>query len=209
MPKYRRAGSYCTALGGRNMNLEEVKQFLEENKESEDVKAYLGELKQPTAEDVEGFLDSKDGQKLLQPRLDRNFSKGLETWKEKNLDQLVDDEVKKRNPDETEEQKRIRELEKAIEKSENEKKREKLMNKAVSHASEKGLPTDIVSFFIGDDEDTTIANLGTLEEKYNAAIEKAVNQKFKDNGTDFTRSNDKSKSSVNISELAKEANIRQ
>lgn len=190
------------------MTLEEVKQFLEENKENEEVKAYLGELKQPTAEDVEGFLDTREGQKLLQPRLDRNFSKGLETWKEKNLDELIEEEVKKRNPEETPEQKRIRELEEKIQKAEKESQRERLMNKAVSHASEKGLPTDIVSFFIGEDEDSTMTNLATLEEKYQAAVEKAVNQKFKENGTDFNLGNERQTSSVDIAGLAEEANIR-
>lgn len=185
-----------------------MKQFLEENKENEEVKAYLGELKQPTAEDVEGFLDTREGQKLLQPRLDRNFSKGLETWKEKNLDELIEEEVKKRNPEETPEQKRIRELEEKIQKAEKESQRERLMNKAVSHASEKGLPTDIVSFFIGEDEDSTMTNLATLEEKYQAAVEKAVNQKFKENGTDFNLGNERQTSSVDIAGLAEEANIR-
>ncbi|MCJ0932931.1 DUF4355 domain-containing protein [Virgibacillus halodenitrificans] len=164
------------------MTLEEIKAWLEENKEEKEVEAYLGELRQPTREDVEGFLDSDEGKKLLQPRLDQNFTKGLNTWKEKNLQKLIDDAVKEANPDETPEQKRIRELEEKIQQTEKESQREKLMNKAVKQASEKGLPTDIVSFFIGEDEESTMNNLGTFEEKYNAAITKAVDEKFKAGG---------------------------
>ncbi|WP_164670959.1 DUF4355 domain-containing protein [Virgibacillus doumboii] len=164
------------------MKLEEIKSWLEENKEQEDVKAYLEELSAVSAEKVEGFLDTPEGKKLLQPRLDQNFTKGLNTWKEKNLQKLIDEAVKEANPDETPEQKRIRELEEKIQQTEKESQHEKLMNKAVSHASEKGLPTDIVSFFIGEDEETTMKNLETLEEKYNAAISKGVDEKFKKDG---------------------------
>ncbi|WP_102335741.1 DUF4355 domain-containing protein [Salimicrobium jeotgali] len=164
------------------MTLEEVKQFLEQHKEDEQVKAYLGELKQPTKEDVEGFLDTEEGKQLLQPRLDNYFTKGLNTWKENNLNKIIEDEVAKRNPKETPEQKRIRELEEQIEQGKQEAQREKLMNKAVSQASEKGLPTDIVSFFIGEDEDSTLNNLATFEEKYNAAVQSKVDEQFKQQG---------------------------
>lgn len=164
------------------MTLEEIKAWLEEHKGEDDVQAYLGELSAVSAEKVEGFLDTKEGKTLLQPRLDQNFTKGLNTWKDKNLQKLIDDGVKAANPDETPEQKRIRELEDKIANAEKESTREKLLNKAVAHASEKGLPTDIAPFFLGEDEETTMTNLGTLEEKYNAALQAAVDEKFKTGG---------------------------
>lgn len=80
---------------------------------------------------------------------------------------------------ETPEQKEIRELREQIEQGKREAQREKLMSKAVSHASEKGLPTDVVSFFIGEDEDTTMNNLATFEEKFNSAIQGKVDERFK------------------------------
>jgi rubrerythrin len=166
------------------LTLEEIKQWLEENKEEKDVQAYLGELSAVSNEKVEGFLDTVEGKKLLQPRLDRNFSTGLNTWKEKNLPKLIDDGVKEANPSETPEQKRIRELEDKIANAEKESTHEKLLNTAVTQASEKGLPTDIVSFFVGEDEETTLTNLGTFEEKYNTALQAAVDKKFKEGGRD-------------------------
>ena len=84
--------------------------------------------------------------------------------------------------EETPEQREIRELREQIEEGKREATREKLMSKAVSHASEKGLPTDIVSFFIGEDEDSTMNNLSTFEEKYKAAIQSKVDEKFKASG---------------------------
>lgn len=145
------------------MNLEEVKQFINENKDNEEVQSYLNELKTVSKDDVEGFLETKEGKQLLQPKLDKYFSKGLETWKEKNLDALVEEKYKEKNPEETEEQKRIRLLEEKLNNAEKDNKRKDLLKKATDLASEKGLPKSLVDHFIGDDEETTTENLTNLE----------------------------------------------
>ncbi|WPC79736.1 MULTISPECIES: DUF4355 domain-containing protein [Bacillus mojavensis subgroup] len=189
--------------------LEEVKKFLEENKENEEVKSYLNELSAVSAEKVNGFLDTEEGKRLIQPRLDSHFTKGLETWKANNLDALVDAKVKELYPEETEEQKRIRKLEKELEDQKTAAQREKLLNKAVSYASEKQLPADVVEFFIGEDEESTMKNLGAFEEKYNAALQKAIESKFQENGRDVqSGSNETTNQNLDISSLAAEASIR-
>ncbi|MDA1478367.1 DUF4355 domain-containing protein [Bacillus changyiensis] len=191
------------------MTLEEIKKFFAENKDRDDVKAYLGELSAVSADKVKGFLDTDDGKQLIQPKLDQYFSKSLETWKANNLDSLVDAKVKELYPEETEEQKRIRKLEQELENQRKESQREKLMNKAVSYASEKGLPTDLVAYFLGDDEDTTLNNLGTLEEKYNVAVQKAIDEKFKENGREVEKGGNSGQSeNLDISKLAADASIR-
>ena len=58
-------------------------------------------------------MDTKEGQRFIQPDLDRYFTKGLESWKEKNLEKIVDEEISKRNPEQSDEQKRISALEKS------------------------------------------------------------------------------------------------
>lgn len=189
--------------------LDEVKKFLEENKENEEVKAFVGELSVVSADKVEGFLETDEGKRLIQPRLDSHFTKGLETWKANNLDALVDAKVKELYPEETEEQKRIRKLEKELEDQKTAAQREKLLNKAVSYASEKQLPADVVEFFIGEDEESTMKNLGAFEEKYNAALQKAIESKFQENGRDVqSGSNEPTNQSLDISSLAAEASIR-
>ncbi|MGR2780998.1 DUF4355 domain-containing protein [Bacillus subtilis] len=189
--------------------LDEVKKFLEENKENEEVKSYLNELSAVSADKVNGFLDTEEGKRLIQPRLDSHFTKGLETWKANNLDALVDAKVKELYPEETEEQKRIRKLEKELEDQKTAAQREKLLNKAVSYASEKQLPADVVEFFIGVDEESTMKNLGAFEEKYNAALQKAIESKFQENGRDVqSGSNEPTNQNLDISSLAAEASIR-
>ena len=41
------------------------------------------------AETVEAFLETDEGRRLLQPRLDKYFTKGLKTWQDNNLEKEV------------------------------------------------------------------------------------------------------------------------
>lgn len=166
------------------MNLEEIKKWLEEHKDQEDVKAYLGELSAVSPDKVKGFLETGEGKKLLQPILDKHFSKSLETWKANNLEKIVDEEVRKRNPQKTPEQIEIENLRKEIEAERKARAREALVNKALKVAKEKNLPDGIIDFFIAEDEETTLNNLGKFEETFTKAVQAAVDAKFKENGRD-------------------------
>lgn len=126
-----------------------------------------------TNAEVKSYFDSEK---------DKHHSTALETWKTNNLDALVQTEVRKLNPEQTEEQKRIASLEKALDDQKKEAQREKLTNLAVKEASRKGLPTDLIGFFLAEDEDGTKANLGKFEETFNQAVQSAVEVKFKEGG---------------------------
>ncbi|KJF47122.1 DUF4355 domain-containing protein [Bacillus altitudinis] len=192
------------------MTIEEIKQFLEQNKENEEVKAFVGELSAVSADKVKGFLETEEGKKLLQPRLDQHFTKGLETWKDNNLEKIVEEEVSKRNPSKTPEQIEVEKLRKEIEAERAARNRETLVNKALKAADEKKLPKDVIDFFIGDNEDSTLENLSKLEESFNAAVQTAVDAKFKDSGREIERGNGTGNSTGNIDirTIAQEANIR-
>lgn len=192
------------------MDLQEVKTYLETNSQDGAVIEYMNELKKPTAEAINVYLDSQEGAKLLQPRLDSYFSKGLQTWKDNNLNKLIDEEVAKRNPGETPEQKEIRELKAQIENDRNEREKEKLTNIAMKKANELGLPLDLVNHFIGADENTTISNLEDFNKLYQESIQTQVDAKFKQNGRDVNTYGDDTKqtSTSSIADIAKEFNIR-
>lgn len=164
------------------MTLEEIKQFFEQNKDNEDVKNYLAGLSKPTPEGVTAFLDTAEGKKLLQPKLDAHFTKGLETWKEKTLPSLLDEEIKKKFPGETEEQKRLRKLEEELAKERQARVKSELINKATTLATQKGLPVELVAYFVGQDEDSTVNNLTALENIWQQHLQKAVEEKFKESG---------------------------
>ncbi|MCY7680155.1 DUF4355 domain-containing protein [Bacillus pumilus] len=191
------------------MNIEEIKQFLAENKDNEEVKMFVGELSAVSADKVKGFLETEEGKKVLQPRLDQHFTKGLETWKANNLEKIVEEEVSKRNPSKTPEQLEVEKLRKAIEEERAARNRETLVNKALKAADEKKLPKDVIDFFIGENEDSTLENLSKLEESFNAAVQAAVDGKFKESGREIERGNGASHSSgVDIAKLASQSCIR-
>lgn len=190
------------------MDLQEVKTYLETNSQDAAVVEYLSELKKPTAEVVNSYLDSQEGVKLLQPRLDSHFSKGLQTWKDNNLTKLIDEEVAKRNPGETPEQKEIRELKAQLEQDKAERLKEKLTNVAMKKADELGLPLDLVQHFIGADEDSTNSNLENFNSAFQTALQTQVNSKFKQNGRDVKNYGDDKQKISSIADLANEFNIR-
>lgn len=193
------------------MNIEEVKSFFEEHKDDKEVKDYLNGLKTVSVDDVKGFLDTEEGKRYIQPELDRYHSKGLESWKEKNLENLIEQEVQKRNPEQSEEQKRISALEKELEKRDAEAKREKLRSNALGKAQELNLPTSLVDRFLGDSDEDTEQNLKALKETFDNYVKEGVESKFKSSGRDVKESQNQDLDSSNvksIEEMAKEINIR-
>ncbi|WP_191556607.1 DUF4355 domain-containing protein [Metabacillus idriensis] len=191
------------------VTLDAVKKFLSDNKDQDAVKAYLGELSAVSADKVKGFLDTEEGKKIVQPKLDAHFTKSLETWKTNNLETLINDEVNKRNPGKSPEQIKIEELTKKIEDAEKARNREALVNKALKVAKEKNLPDGVIDFFIGENEEGTIANLTKLEEEYTKAVQAAVDIKFKENGRIVTTGGGGTNSgSIDIGALAADASIR-
>ncbi|MCE5021391.1 DUF4355 domain-containing protein [Staphylococcus haemolyticus] len=193
------------------MNVEDIKSYFEEHKDDKDVKEYLSGLKTVSVDDVKGFLDTEEGKRFIQPELDRYHTKGLESWKEKNLESLIEKEVQKRNPEQSEEQKRITALEQELEKRDAEAKREKLKSYALSKAQELNIPSSLVDRFVGETDEDTDVNLKTLKETFDKHIQKGVDSKFKASGRDVrdVQENNPTPPHVkSIEEMAQEVNIR-
>lgn len=162
------------------MELKDVKEYLEQQKENQEVKAYLQDLSKIDVARMQTEIESnQDIKSWLDSEKDKHFNKGLDTWKNNNLQKLIDDAISKANPAETPEQKQIRELTERLNKKEAEEKRQILMNKALLKADEKKLPKEIVSYFLGDDEEQTDQNLTKLEEIFNQHITSAVEERLK------------------------------
>ena len=164
------------------MTLEEAKQYMEENKSSDEVKAYLQGLV-----NVEGvqtfFTQNEDGKRWLDSERDKHLNKGLETWKTNNLQKEVDKKIHELYPEETEEKKQLRELNAKIVNMELEKQREVLKNKALTLAGEKKLPINkVIDMVIGSDEESTVANIGRFEEIFSSSVQTAVEERLKSNG---------------------------
>ncbi|WP_373899287.1 DUF4355 domain-containing protein [Haloimpatiens sp. FM7315] len=128
--------------------------------------------KATTDKDFKAFMDSEK---------DKHSQKALETWKTNNLQSLIDDKVKELYPEEDPKDNELKKLKQEMENMKKEKIKEQLTNKALKIATEKGLPTDLVDYFIGQDEDSTNKNLETLEKVFTDKLETTVKERLKDN----------------------------
>ena len=165
------------------MNIEEVKNFINDNKEREDVKTYLQDLNKVNVEGIEKYVtEDEEGKKWFDSVKDKHFNKALDTWKSNNLTKLIDDKVKKKFPSKDEKDIEVENLKVEIEKMKQEKLHEALTSKAIKIASDKNLPLNLVDFFIAQDEEATVNNLKVLEESFNKEVQKAVEKRLKNEG---------------------------
>ena len=165
--------STCRAKGANKMEItkEQVLSFLSENKE------VINEVL--TATHIENYLSNQEGQKLMQPKLDKYFNKGLETWKQNNLEKLIDEEIAKRYPEETPEMREIRALKQQLEQKEREAVHRELTILAQRKASEIGVPTELASYFIADNEELTIKNVEKFDSAFKSHVDAAVIERTK------------------------------
>lgn len=168
------------------MDVKEIKEFFDKNKDIEDVKTYLKELKTVTSKEAEVYLETDDGKKLLQPKLDSHFSKSLETWKENNLakefETKLADEIAIRYPEETEEQKRIKALEKAKDETDLKLANSELKNTAITFLNKAELPLDLTDYLIGKDEGKTVEKLTNFKNMMDAFQKKITEELYKKHG---------------------------
>lgn len=166
------------------MMLEEVKQFLEgEEGKAPEVSELLSSYATLSQEKVQNYLDTAPEAKAwLDSIKDKHLQKGLETWKSNHLEEMINGEIKKRFPEKSEQELEVERLKAEIGKMKSEKERESLTNKAMQLASEKNLPIDLVGFFIGENEESTVQNLKAFETTFQSAIQKALEERIKSNG---------------------------
>lgn len=169
------------------MNIQDIRAFLETNKDQPEVQSFVGELSAVSAEKVQGFLQTEEGKKVIQPELDRYHAKGLDSWKKNNLQKLVDDEVKKLNPDKSPVEIELENLKRDLEAKDKAAQRLALKNKALAITSEKKLSVDdnILERFIADDEESTLANLEAFEAFAKAQYQSGVESVYKTGGRDI------------------------
>lgn len=164
------------------MTIEELKKYVVENKDNEELKSYLQGL--VTVEGVQKYLtESEEGKRWIDSEKDKHLAKGLDTWKTNNLQKEIDKKILELYPEETPEKKQLRELNVKIEKMESEKQREVLKNKALTIAAEKKLPINkVIDLLIAEDEESTVSNIGKFEEIFGSSVQAAVEERLKGNG---------------------------
>lgn len=158
------------------MKFEEIIAELKNFEGTDEYKNYFGGKNELTAEGVKNYLNTDEGKKLLQPMLDSHFSKGLETWKSNNLEGLVNERIKASEPDAKDTE--LAALKQEMEQMKAEAAKKDLLNAALKTATEKGLPAELIEFFISADKEGTEANIKKFEEVFNAAVTDTVERKL-------------------------------
>lgn len=173
------------------MELKEVREFLDKEKENGEVKTFLQGLKESkkiSVEEFNQFLETEEGKKLLTPRLHSHFDKTLETWKENNLDKEFEtklaDEIAIRYPEETEEQKRIKALEKAQVESDLKLVNSELKNTTITFLTKEELPLDLTEYLIGKDGGKTLERLDKFKNMMDTFQKKITEELYKKHGRD-------------------------
>lgn len=165
------------------MTVKDILEFVKSNSGKPEMITFLEGLKTLDHESVKDYLEKDEsGKNMLKSLNDAAVTKGIATFKEKSLPGLIEDEIKKKFPAETEADKKLRTLEAEQQRLTAEIKKKDLQNKAISLATEKKLPLKLVDRFIGDDEETTIRNIELFEAEYGNSLKTAVESKFKEEG---------------------------
>ena len=167
------------------MELNEIKEYLESNKDTDEVKDLRKSL---TPEiDVNQFMEREDVKKKLQSSIDAEASRQVETFKTNTLPDMIkkgisekEEAAKTKTPEQLkfeEYETKLSEMDSLLKSEKLGKVRETNKNKALKILSEKKLPTTIVELFIDEDEEVTLENVAaftTMMNEYTAAVKQAV-----------------------------------
>ena len=164
------------------MNLEDIKKYLDENKESKDVIDFMKSIQQPITRDaVETWCKDGDGRSWLDRNCDIYATKAVNTarenaiakFKAEELPKLIDDAIKaKSNEGLTPEQMQLKELQAQLDAMKAEKEQAELLNANVRKLKEVGLNTDLARFIKEDSDIDFFKNL------INDSVKTEVKQKL-------------------------------
>lgn len=162
------------------MTIKEIQAFFEQNKEDAEVKQFISTIT-PKTDFKQIVATDPDARSWYLSQIDSAVSRGVNSFKENNLKKIIDEEMAKRGT-ENETQRMIRELKEDNDRRDREYRKEKLLNKALSYASEKKLPTKFIDKFVADDEPTTIANLEAFYNEFETKLKEEVDSRFAEGG---------------------------
>ena len=151
------------------MNLDDIKKYLEENKDNNDVVDLIKSFQQPITRDaVETWCKDGDGRSWLDRNCDIYATKAVNTarenaiakFKAEELPKIIDDAIKaKSNEGLTPEQMQLKELQAQLDAMKAEKEQAELLNANSKKLKEQGLNTDLAKYIKTDDDIDFFKNL--------------------------------------------------
>ena len=119
------------------------------------------------SEECKGYFDS-----LCDKTVNKRLDKGIESWKEKNLNNLIETEINKRYPQKTEAEIKFEEQQKQIEQIQAEKQQLQLQIKYHDMMAENNLPLEVLDFVAGEDIQSTITNIERFKKLVEGMVDK-------------------------------------
>ena len=117
--------------------------------------------------ECKGYFDS-----LCDKTVNSRLDKGIESWKEKNLNNLIETEINKRYPQKSEAELQFEEQQKQLEQIQAEKQQLQLQIKYQNLMAENNLPLEVLDFVAGADIQSTIDNINRFKEMVEGMVEK-------------------------------------
>ena len=152
----------------------------------DDIKPSKFDVSKVTVEDFKEMLsNNKEIKGYYTSTLDSKVSKGINTFKEKTLPSLVEEEIKKRsNEGLTEDQIKLKEMEAKIKQMEQDKIKAEMSSKYSKILGEKGLSSELIDFVLGANDEITNANIEKIDKIISSSVDTKVNEKIK--GSSYT-----------------------
>ena len=127
---------------------------------------------------IDDLLNHPELKGYIKSEKDRAVTKGIETFKNNNLQKLVEEELKKKETENlSPEMIQIRELQQQLESIQKEKAMIETKNKYSKILNEKNLPTDLVDFIQSDEHVDKFVNI--LTNYANAEVNNRISNTYK------------------------------
>ena len=129
----------------------------------------------------EKMKTDKDFKAYSESENDKHYAKAFKTWKENNLEKELEPFMLAKYPDLVTDpvKKELMEMKKELEKERASNTRKDLLSEAMKYAAEKKLPAGFIDKFLGEDLDTTKANLDVLAIDWSKGLETSMNERLK------------------------------
>lgn len=142
----------------------------------------LAELfkKDLTLDEVRNFIESnQEGKQYLQSYGDKRVTDGIKSWKDKNLQTLINDEVlKATGKKKTPEQLKIEELEKNFNEQKAKAERAEKIAKYKDVLAEKKIPGEMIDYFLTDNDETTNTRIDNFAAYLDGIVSTNVKEKI-------------------------------
>ena len=138
--------------------------------------------KQPTppvfgVEDFKKFMETDEGRKVLNPMFDKRVSTAIETWKSNNIEKVINDELVKRGYVQTDEQKKMLELQNEIASIKKERDVAEKRAVALAELNAQGLNASLLDYIPQDSEESIRNGVTTFKSILDDLVAQEVKKK--------------------------------